>query len=201
MRFAFIIVNSSANYLDQLSGSFIIRKINSRGWKYLYDYDVGFINFILRAVGIGRQPFIASAQQALPSVAGVFIWATVGFQMIIFLAALQEIPKELYESSEIDGANNWQQFRYVTFPMLRNVSLFVVIVLLINAFREFIVVFIMTEGGPAQSTYLMVYYIWRTGFWFYKLGRASAISMILFIIILLLTFLNFRLFRFGSEEK
>lgn len=168
-------------------------------WKYLYDYDAGLFNVVLSAVGLEKHRYIASTSEALFSVSIVVVWATVGFYMIIFLAALQDIPRELYECARLDGASNWQVFRYVTFPMLRQVSFFVIIILIINGFREFISVFAMTEGGPAQSTYLIVYYIWRTAFWFYKLGRATAISNLLFAIILLLTLINFKLLRFFQD--
>lgn len=169
-------------------------------WKYLYDYDAGLFNVILSSIGLEKHRFIASTSEALFSVSMVVVWASVGFYMIIFLAALQDIPKELYECARLDGASKWQMFRYVTFPMLRQVSFFVIVILIINGFREFITVFAMTEGGPAQSTNLIVYYIWRTAFWFYKLGMATAISNLLFFIILFLTLVNFKLLRFFKED-
>ena len=167
-------------------------------WKLMYNSQ-GFINGFLRTVGLGPQPFLASADQALLSLVAMSVWKDVGFYMLIFLAGLQAIPMELYESAAIDGASRLQSFGRITLPLLRRSSVFVVVVGTISAFKVFTPVYLMTDGGPADSTMAIVFYIFRSAFRYFQMGYASAMSVVLLLIVLVLTLIQFRLLRTTVE--
>jgi|DewCreStandDraft_2_1066082.scaffolds.fasta_scaffold12405_2 ABC-type sugar transport system permease subunit len=167
-------------------------------WKLLYNSQ-GFINSVLQALGLPPQPFLASAGQALASLVAMSAWKEVGFYMLIFLAGLQAIPAELYESAAIDGATSWQGFWRITIPLLRRAALFVVVVGTISAFKVFTPVYLMTDGGPADSTMVLVFYIFRTAFRYFEMGFAAAMSFLLLVIVLVFTLLQFRLLRTTVE--
>jgi len=156
-------------------------------WYLLYNPEKGFINAALNTITFGAWPdirWIHSTTWALPAIMILSIWQGVGFQMIIFLAGLQDIPKEMYEVSDVDGATRWQKFRYVTFPMLRNTTLFVVISTTILAFKLFHQVWVMTQGGPQEATMTAIVMMYRQGFQRGKIGYASAIAVLFFLIVL-----------------
>jgi ABC-type sugar transport system permease subunit len=167
-------------------------------WKLMYNSQ-GFINGFLRTAGLSPQPFLASADQALLSLVAMSVWKDVGFYMLIFLAGLQAIPLELYESAAIDGASKWQSFGRITLPLLRRPSVFVVVVGTISAFKVFTPVYLMTDGGPAESTMVIVFYIFRSAFRYFEMGYASAMSVVLIVIVLVLTLVQFRLLRTTVE--
>lgn len=167
-------------------------------WKLLYNSQ-GFINGVLRTIGLPAQPFLASADQALLSLVAMGVWKDVGFYMLIFLAGVQSIPVDLYESASIDGASPWRAFVRITLPLLRRPALFVVVVGTIAAFKVFTPVYLMTDGGPAESTMVIVFYIFRTAFRYFQMGYASAMSVILLGIVLVLTLIQFRLLRTTVE--
>jgi ABC-type sugar transport system permease subunit len=167
-------------------------------WKLMYNSQ-GFINGVLGTIGIGAQPFLASSTQALPSLVLMSVWKEVGFYMLIFLAGLQAIPGELYESAAIDGANRWTSFWRITLPLLRRATVFVMVVGTISAFKVFTPVYLMTDGGPADSTMVIVFYIFRVAFRYFEMGYASAMSFILMGIVIVLTLLQFRLLRTTVE--
>ncbi|MDR7481263.1 MAG: sugar ABC transporter permease [Armatimonadota bacterium] len=167
-------------------------------WKLMYNSQ-GVINSVLAALGLPPQPFLASADQALASLVLMSVWKEVGFYMLIFLAGLQAIPGELYESAAIDGATAWQSFWRITLPLLRRAAVFVVVVGTISAFKVFTPVYLMTDGGPADSTMVMVFYIFRTAFRYFEMGFAAAMSFVLLVVVLLLTLVQFRLLRTTVE--
>lgn len=167
-------------------------------WKLMYNSQ-GFVNGVLGTLGLGAQPFLASSTQALPSLVLMSVWKEVGFYMLIFLAGLQAVPGEIYESAAIDGANRWTSFWRITLPLLRRATVFVMVVGTISAFKVFTPVYLMTDGGPADTTMVIVFYIFRVAFRYFEMGYASAMSFILMGIVIVLTLLQFRLLRTTVE--
>lgn len=163
-------------------------------WKFLYNPEFGLINEMIQFVTFGQvdgYEWLQSADTAMHAIIIMSIWQGVGFQMIIFLAGLQDIPEDLYEASAIDGANIWQQFRFITLPMLRNTMIFVVLTTTILAFRLFDQVNVMTpDGGPEESTVTMVWYAIRRGWTQSEVGYASAISVAFVGIVLLVSLIQ-----------
>lgn len=156
-------------------------------WYLLYNPEQGFINRTLEALTFGAWPeirWIHSTTWAMPAIIILSVWQGVGFQMIIFLAGLQDIPKELYEVSEVDGATRWQQFWSVTLPLLRNTTLFVVISTTILAFKLFKQVWVMTQGGPQEATMTAIVLMYRQGFQRGNIGYSAAIAVLFFLIVL-----------------
>ncbi|MEW5320809.1 sugar ABC transporter permease [Geobacillus thermoleovorans] len=153
-------------------------------WTFLYNVDRGLINQLLGMLGIPPQPFLLSENQAMNSIIFMSVWQAAGFQMMIFLAGLKEVPEELYEAAEIDGANAWQKFWNVTLPSIKHVTGFVLMVTTIQAFRLFIQPFVMTNGGPNESTKTIVQLLYENGFQFRNVGYSSAIAMVFFMIVL-----------------
>ena len=129
----------------------------------------------------------------------VTLWQSVGYSMIIFLAGLQDIPRVYYDAAKVDGAGAWRRFRSITLPLLKRTSVFVAVISFISAFQLFDPIFVMTQGGPANATTTTVYYIYQQAFQFLQLGYASALSVVLFFIIVLFSLLQLRLFRDESE--
>ncbi len=169
-------------------------------WSFIYDPMRGYLNGFLGLFGIPGQPFLGSMGQALPSVAIVGIWLVIGYYMVIFLAAIKDIPPAYFEAAEIDGANAWQKLVYITFPSVRDTSLFVAIVTTIGSFQVFDQIQVMTRGGPAAATNVTVYYIFRQAFEISQLGYASATAFILFLIIMTLTLVQLRVFGATRQQ-
>ncbi|OCT15324.1 sugar ABC transporter permease [Paenibacillus pectinilyticus] len=162
-------------------------------WQLLYNPTMGPINGLLRSLGIDNPPmWLASTHWALISVIIVSIWHSIGYYMVLYLAGLQGIPKDLYEAAEIDGAGKVSQFRNITLPMLSPVIFFTVIMGIINSFKVFDLVFVLTKGGPGRSTHMLVYDIYYTAFQRFEYGYASAMAYVLFTIILIITLIQFR---------
>ncbi|NHN33736.1 carbohydrate ABC transporter permease [Paenibacillus agricola] len=160
-------------------------------WKWLYNPDVGLINVLLREIGIQNPPtWLTSTTWALPSIIIVTIWKTIGYNMVIFLAGLQNVPKELYEAAEIDGSSKWNMFWKITLPLLRPTTFFITVISIIHSFQVFGYALIMTEGGPGASTNTLVLYIYQQGFKYFNMGYASAIAWVLFIILLIVTMIQ-----------
>lgn len=168
-------------------------------WKWLYQPPpVGIINMILGAVGIAQQPFLRSTSQALPSVLVVAIWAGLGFQIVIFLAGLRAIPETYYEAAKIDGATRWQTLWRITIPLLRPTLIFLVVIGSIGFLRIFDQVFNMTtegDGGPLNSTKPIVLYIYQSAFRSFQMGYAAAVTVVLFLVMLVITAIQLRLAR------
>ena len=172
-------------------------------WRLLLDPGSGFINVVLRSVGINGPAWLSDPNWALLAVILVGVWKRVGFNMVIFLAGLQTIPRSLYEAAEVDGANNWQRFRFITLPMLAPTTVLVAILSLIDAFLVFDTVFVMSNGsgGPVGSTEVMGFLLWREAFRYFNLGDASAIGWILFAIVLVITLIQWKFFGQSSGGR
>jgi multiple sugar transport system permease protein len=164
-------------------------------WQYLYSTDFGIINYYLGVFGVQRIPWLTSSRWAITSIILLGVWKNLGFNFILFVAGLQNIPRHLYEAAEIDGAGRWASFRYVTVPSLTPVMFFVIVWGLINAFQVFDSPFILTTGGPGDASRTVVMYIYESGFRFFQMGYASTIALSLFIIVVILTLIQFRLSR------
>ncbi len=166
-------------------------------WNMLFHPDMGPINSLLTAIGIQNPPrWSASTKAAMPTVILFSVWRYMGYYMIMYLAALQGIPKELYEAGDLDGTNAWQRFKNITLPMLTPTTFFVCIMLTIQCFKVFDIIYAMTGGGPGRSTNVLVYYIYNQAFSEFNFGYASAMSVVLFVIVLIITIIQFR-----SEKK
>ncbi|HFI0568733.1 TPA: carbohydrate ABC transporter permease [Streptococcus suis] len=162
-------------------------------WLVLLNPSSGLINSILQGIGIDPQPFLTSPEQAMFVIIAVSAWQGAGYQMLIFLAGLQNIPSSLYEAASIDGASKLKQFFHVTLPMLKPTSILILTTTLIDAFKLVIQPMVMTQGGPLNSTLTPVYYIYRTGFTDRMVGYASSITVIFGLIIILFTVLQRKL--------
>ncbi|WP_078060193.1 MULTISPECIES: carbohydrate ABC transporter permease [Gracilibacillus] len=156
-------------------------------WLWLFNPQLGPINPLLSGLGIPAQQFLGDSSQALAILILINIWKSIGFNLVIYLAGLQGIDNSLYEAARIDGASPLQSFRFITWPMLTPVTFFVVAMLIINGFQVFDQINIMTGGGPARSTYAIVFYIYQKGFSETNFGYASVLAVMLFIVILVLT--------------
>jgi multiple sugar transport system permease protein len=167
-------------------------------WKFLYA-ESGLFNAILLTLGLPAQPFLRSADQALTSIAALGVWKFVGFNMLIFLGGVQAIPADLYESASLDGAGPVKRFAYITLPLIKRVLLFVVVMTSIESSKLFTPVYVMTSGGPQDSTNAIVFQIFRTGFRYYELGYAAAMSFLLLAVVMVLMWLQFRALRTDVE--
>lgn len=161
-------------------------------WLYIYNPTYGLLNYLLSLVGIGRVEWLGRTETALPSLALVVVSWTVGQPLILFLAGLAGIPPELYDAAAIDGAGGWDRFWRVTLPLLRPTALFVLVTQTIGVFQVFVVVLLMTRGGPANATQTIVYRIYETAFSFFQFGYASAMGVVLLIIVGLVAIAQFR---------
>lgn len=164
-------------------------------WRWLLNPQSGVVNAALDAIGIQGPGWWTDPFWALPSVILASAWKDIGFVMIILLAGLQAIPEEYYEAAEVDGADRWHRFRHVTLPLLSASSFFVLVISLINSFQVFDQVWVMTGGGPAGASSVVVEQIVRNAFSYNKMGYASAMSWVLFAVILVVTLIQFRLQR------
>jgi multiple sugar transport system permease protein len=164
-------------------------------WIWMYNPRIGLFNAALGVFGIGRINWLGDPNFALPSVIVMGIWQGIGVKMLIYLAALQGIAEHLYEAAAIDGANKWQQFIYITVPQLKYATFFVFVISLIDSFQVFDSIWVMTQGGPVNSTTVMTYEVYRSAFQSFRMGYASAQAVLLFAIIFVLTVVSKRLTR------
>jgi multiple sugar transport system permease protein len=172
-------------------------------WQFMLADKVGIINRVLEIVGISSRSWLGNPNLALGTVVVVSIWFFMGYYMIIFLAGLQEIPREYYEAARIDGARSWQAFRHITWPLLKPTSFFVLIVSTITGvagLQAFDLIYVMTKGGPANSTALGIFYIYQQAFQFNDFGYAAAMASFLVIILLMATAAMFLLTGGGRFE-
>jgi multiple sugar transport system permease protein len=168
-------------------------------WRYLFNTKYGLINVALGWVGIHPIDWLGDPHWAMPAIILFAVWKNFGYNMIIFLAGLQAIPVELYEAARIDGASFWQQFRHITLPMLGPTLLMVGILTVSGYFQLFAEPYVMTEGGPLESTTSVLYMMYDEGFKWWNMGSASAIAFLLFIIVFAVTILMLRVGRRGDE--
>jgi multiple sugar transport system permease protein len=164
-------------------------------WKWLYLPEIGLVNQLLALVGIQGPSWLVSPVWAMPAIIVMSVWRSFGYNMVLFLAGLQNIPSHLYEAAKIDGAGPWQRFWYVTLPMLSPTTFFVVVISLINSFQVFDQALVMTGGGPGTATTTLVLHIYQVGFQSFHMGYAAAIAWVLFALIFTLTVVQFRFQR------
>ncbi len=168
-------------------------------WRYLFHVRYGLINAGLGALGIDPVDWLGDPRWAMPSIIVFAVWKGFGANMIIFIAALQAIPDELYEAARIDGARRWAQFRFITLPMLGPTLLLVGVLTMAGYFQLFAEPYVMTQGGPLQSTVSVLYLMYEEGFRWWNLGRASAVAFLLFVLMVAVSQVMLRLGR-RSEE-
>jgi multiple sugar transport system permease protein len=184
----------AAYFLPSITAMVVIALIFAN----LYARD-GYLYLLARMVGLTPPPggFLLSDKTALAAIMAMDVWTASGYYMLIFLGGLQTIPDELYDAARIAGATRWQQFRYVTLPMLRPVMLFVIIINSIKSFQIFIEIFVMTKGGPLNATLTGVYFVYETGLRRFDFGYASAAAYVIFLIIACISIIQFRFLRTG----
>lgn len=170
-------------------------------WTYLYNPTYGLINTLLEKLNLPAMGFLTNPNQSLFSVMAVDIWKRIGYFMIIFLAGLQGIPKDLYEAARLDGASGWHVFSKITLPMLKPTLLLCIVVATIEALRVFTPIFVMTKGGPADGSMVLGVLMYQTAFTYLKAGQASAMAVLLFVIVLAITIIQSRLMREGGLES
>ncbi|GAB3330975.1 sugar ABC transporter permease [Micromonospora halotolerans] len=170
-------------------------------WKWLYNGDYGLFNHYLLQAHLIDAPllWLSDKNLAMPAVILMSVWAGTGFSMVVYLAGLQAIPDELYESARIDGAGVWQRLRYITIPMLRPTTLFLAVMGIISSLQVFTQIFVMTSGGPVNKTTTMVYYMYLWAFKYFDMGYASTLAFALFLMLLAFTALQLRLMRQGFD--
>lgn len=168
-------------------------------WRYLYHARYGLFNYVLGLVGLGPIDWLGDPAWAMPSIILLAVWKNFGYNMIIFVAGLQNVPEELYEAAHIDGAGAWARFRHVTLPMLAPTFLFVGIITMIGYFQLFAEPYVMTQGGPVQATVSIVYLMYEEGFRWWNLGYASAVAFVLFVLMLAGTLVQLRLQKGEAE--
>jgi multiple sugar transport system permease protein len=164
-------------------------------WVWFLNPTFGLINHYFNMVGLPDQNWLAQGGWAMFAVVVTTVWWTSGWNLVLFLAGLQEIPEQLYDAAKIDGAGQWALFRYITIPSLQPTILFVGVTTIIGSFRVFGQVFVMTGGGPFDSTRTVVQHVYETGFRYFRMGGASAVAWSLFLIVLIFTVVQFRLVR------
>jgi multiple sugar transport system permease protein len=156
-------------------------------WRYLFHTKYGLVNWGLSSLGIDAIDWLGDPHWAMPTIILFAVWKNFGYNMIIFLAGLQSIPEDLYEAARIDGAGTWKQFRHVTLPMLGPVLLLVSILTMAGYFQLFAEPYVMTQGGPLESTKSVLYLMYEEGFKWWNLGNASAVAFLLFVLMAVTT--------------
>lgn len=191
-----VIINKQVYFKDMFKVIYFMPYISSvvavaMVWQVLFHPSYGPVNQLLMSIGIADPPkWIADVDFALPSIMLIMIWISIGYNLIIYIAGLQAIPAELYEAAEMDGATPWQKFRSITLPLLSPTTFFLLITGLIGTFKVFDLVQVLTGGGPAGSTSVVVFHLYETAFINLKMGYASTMALVLFLTIFLITLLQ-----------
>lgn len=165
-------------------------------WRWMYDSEFGLFNFLLQSIGIPGQKWLTDPNLAMPAVVFATVWQGMGYNIIIYLAGLQGIPEHLYEAATIDGANDLQKFFRITVPLLTPQIFFVLVISFIGGFQSFGLIYVMTQGGPINSTNVYIYYLWQTAIGSAKMGYASAMAWILTLIMFAATLFQVRVSRY-----
>jgi multiple sugar transport system permease protein len=168
-------------------------------WRYIFHTRYGFLNYGLESMGLDPIDWMGDPHWAMPAIVILAVWKNFGYNMIILLAALQNIPEDLYEAARIDGASGWQVFRHITLPGLGPVLLLVSLLTMTGYFQLFAEPYVMTEGGPLQSTLSVLYFMYEEGFKWWSLGRASAVAFLLFVLMFVVTLVQLRMARRGAQ--
>jgi multiple sugar transport system permease protein len=162
-------------------------------WRFIYHHNFGILNFFLGFFGINPIDWLGDPFWAMPSIILMAVWKNFGYNMIIFIAGLQNIPEELYEAASIEGAGGWQKFKSITIPMLAPTTVFISVITMIGFFQLFAEPYIMTQGGPLNSTLSIVQYMYQEGFRWWNMGYSASIAFVLFFIIFIGTLIQFRI--------
>jgi len=162
-------------------------------WIWMLDTQTGMINQAFKALGLPNQAWLSRQGSAMGVIVFVTLWWTAGYNIILYLSSLQDLPQDLYEAASVDGANGWDQFWHITLPLLRNRMLFITTLQIIASFKLFDQVYILTGGGPAGSTRTLAFYLYETGFRDFMFGRAAAVSWYMFIMIAIFGLLQAKL--------
>ena len=165
---------------------------------FLYNEKRGYLNAAFKALGLSNQKFLGSGKQALVCIIVVLLWINLGYNMILFLSAIKDIPESYREAAILDGAGRWQVFRYITFPLIRQTSIFILVTTTIASFQVLDLIMVMTKGGPAKATEVGALYIYDRSFNMMEMGYGSALSVFLFFSLLVFSFVQMRL---TSEEQ
>jgi len=160
-------------------------------WLYIFLPGYGILNYLFSKLGIPNIEWVTNHKNAIWALIIVAIWKNAGYYMIIFLSGLQQLPLDVYEAAEIDGASKWKQFWSITWPLLSPTTFFVFIIAVINSFQSIDQIYLMTRGGPSNATNMFVYYIYQVAFRFWDFGKASALTVILLLLLLLFTLFAF----------
>jgi ABC-type sugar transport system permease subunit len=168
-------------------------------WSMMLNKDLGLLQSVLEVFGIPHIGFLSSELLALPTMAVMMVWKEVGFSTIIFVAGLKSIPGVFYDAASIDGASRLRQFWHITLPLLKPVTLFIIVTQSIASMQIFVPIFVMTDGGPFFSTNAVVFYIYQNGFRYSDMGYASAMSFIVLVILVSISIAQFRLLRSDTE--
>jgi len=168
-------------------------------WRYLFDPGSGFVNVTLRSAGLPAPDWLTNPVWAMPAIILVGVWKRLGFNMVIYLAGLQGIPREYHEAAKVDGAGTWALFRYITLPLLAPLTMLLVIMSVIDSFLVFDQVFVMTGGGPLGSTEVIGLFLYRYAFEYFEMGKASAVGWVMFAVIFAITLIQWKLTAFGAR--
>lgn len=168
-------------------------------WRWLFDPDFGIVLITAKQLGLRLPVFLNEPRWAIPAIAFATTWWLVGYRMVLFRAALEDIPVELYEAAQIDGARWYTMIFAITLPLLRPAILFAVVLTTISGFTAFGQVLIMTQGGPGRASEVLALYMYRIGFDYLEMGQAAAVGVVLFVVMLALTLLAFRWLGYGTE--
>ncbi len=183
-----IILYRTAYFIPYISSMVAVAMI----WRWIYNYNFGILNTVLEFLHLPVFDWLGDPTLAMPAIAIMSIWKGLGWGMLIYLAGLQNIPAQLYEAAEIDGASGWQKFRFITWPLLTPTTFFILVMSLIGSFQVFDQVYMMTQGGPGHATTVYNYYLYQNAFQFFKMGYASAMAWILFAIIAVITYIQMK---------
>lgn len=169
-------------------------------WTYIYNPNNGLLNSLLGSVGLGPYKFLNDPKTAMLCIVILSAWQGCGFQMMIFLSGLQDIPQYLYEAAAVDGATKWHQFWHITIPGLKNITVFISLSIVVSAFQLIIQPMMMTAGGPQNSTMTIVYEIYQTGFKYNKMGYGSAMALVFTVMVLILTLIQNKITNKSNED-
>lgn len=159
-------------------------------WRYLYHPSHGLLNYFLSLFGVSAIDWLGDPLLAMPAIVIMAVWKNFGYNMLIFIAGLQNIPEDLYEAAHLDGASGWQQFKEITIPMLKPTTVFIVMITIIGYFQLFAEPYVMTQGGPLNATTSIVLLMYEQGFRWWNMGYAAAIAFVLFVIIMFFTLIQ-----------
>lgn len=169
-------------------------------WMWLLDANLGFVNHVLEALGLGTSGFFTSPDLAMPTIAAVNTWAYTGYTALLLYAGMLQVPQHLYESASLDGAGEWRMFHRITLPLLRPVLALVLVVSLIGSFQIFDTIAVTTKGGPVGATRVIYYYIYEQAFAQFHMGYASAVAVVLALVLGVLTAVQMRLLRASRSD-